>query len=73
MCTDQRRRKLTSSVIVNANDCYIESSLIERLLGAYVHENLKWVEHVQNNKCSVIHSLNARYGALRKVAKFANN
>ena len=33
---------------------------------------MKWVEHVRDNKCSIIQSLNGRLTALKKVAKVAN-
>ena len=33
---------------------------------------MKWVEHLQNNKNSVIQSLNGRLSALRKVTKYAS-
>ena len=72
MCTDQRRRKQTSTLKVMIGSTEIEVSQTERLLGAYIHQNMKWVEHIRNNKFSLIHSLNSRIGALKKVAKVAS-
>ena len=50
----------------------IYASSSERLLCAHIHQNMKWAEHIQNSKFSVIQSLNVRLGALKTFAKFAS-
>ena len=72
MCTDQKRRKQTLVSKISIGNTEIEASQTERLLGAYIHQSMKWVEHVRDNKCSIIQSLNGRLTALKKVAKVAN-
>ena len=48
----------------------IRPSTTEKLLGCWVHEDLKWVEHLRYSKDSIIKSLNSRL-ALKKVRKIA--
>ena len=43
-----------------------------RLLGAYIQSDMKWISHVRNNRNSVLHSLNQRHGALKKIAMAAS-
>jgi hypothetical protein len=69
MTTRQKRR------FVNTNNIYIETptatitpSTVERLLGAQVHQDLRWVEHILDSDNSLVKSLNLRLGALKKVA-----
>ena len=49
----------------------IESSEVEKLLGAWLHQNMKWAEHVSGNKESLVRSLSVRVGALQQVCKVA--
>ena len=50
----------------------IEKSESEKLLGAWIHEDMKWAEHILNNDESLVRSLNTRLGALKKVSKVAS-
>ena len=72
MCTGQRRGKRIppSKIRIGNND--IEASETERLLGAYIHQNMKWVEHIRTSKFSVVHSLNSRLNALKKISRVAS-
>ena len=72
MCTDQRRRRHSTETTIRTGSVSIYASNSERLLGAYIHQNMKWAEHIQNSKFSVIQSLNVRLGALKTFAKFAS-
>ena len=44
----------------------------ERLLGAHVHEDMRWREHIIDNQDSLLKSLNKRQGALKKLSKAAS-
>ena len=41
----------------------------EKLLGGWVHQDLKWAEHILEGKDSLIKSLNKRVSALKLVGK----
>ena len=45
---------------------------MERLLGAYVYQDMKWKDLVLNNDDSLIKSLNKRAGAIKKISKSAS-
>ena len=47
----------------------IQPSSSERLLGCWVDDNLKWSEHIRDNKENLIKSLNTKLGALKKISK----
>ena len=49
----------------------IDQSVTEKLLGAWIHQDMKWAEHILNNKESLVHSLTSRVGALKMVSKVA--
>ena len=46
--------------------------LTERLLGAQVHQDMRWKEHFLDNKDSLVKSLNQRVGAIKQVSKVAS-
>ena len=50
----------------------IRPSKTEKLLGCWVKDDLKWTEHLRDNKDNLIKSLNIRLGALKKIKKVAN-
>ena len=51
----------------------IRPSRSERLLGCWIQDDLKWTEHLRDNKEeNLIRSLNTRLGALRKIRKVAS-
>ena len=45
----------------------IDQSETEKLLGAWIHQDMKWAEHILNNKDSLVRSLTNRVGALKTV------
>ena len=50
----------------------IRPSRSEKLLGCWVHDDLKWAEHLRDNSENLIRSLNTRLGALKKNQKIAS-
>ena len=71
MSTSQKRHhRDTSTITINTPTAIINPSALERLLGALVHQDMKWKEHLVDNKDSLIKSLNQRVGALRKIFQF---
>ena len=45
--------------------------ICEKLLGIWLHEDMKWGEYIQDNEESLLRSLNSRVGALKMVCKVA--
>ena len=73
MSTKQKRvHRDASRIKINTPSAVITPSQGERLLGAQVHQDMKWRNHILDNKNSLIKSLNLRIGALRKFSKFAS-
>ena len=74
MTTSQKRKNLDKddSVFLITPSEVIEKSESEKLLGAWIHEDMKWAEHILNNDESLVRSLNTRLGALKKVSKVAS-
>ena len=50
----------------------IRPSSSEKLLGCWVDENLKWSEHIRDNKENLILALTTRLGAIKKIGKVAS-
>ena len=72
MSTDQRRRRQIIETTIRTDSVSIAASSSERLLGVYVNQNMKWVEHIQHNRGSIIYNLNGRLGALKILSRFAS-
>ena len=72
MTTQQNRRLHPTTVNITTEAGAIEATQVERLLGAYIHQDMKWTEYVRNNDNSLLHCLNQRLGALKKVSKSAS-
>jgi hypothetical protein len=74
MTTSQKRSKFdqNDAVFLITPSEVIEQSESEKLLGALIHQDMKWGEHILNNDESLVRSLNTRVGALKKVSKVAN-
>ena len=69
MSTRQKRQyRDTSTITISTPTAMITPSKVERLLGAQVHQGMKWKEHVLDNDDSLIKSLNKRAGALKKIS-----
>ena len=73
MSTRQKRQYMdTTSITINTPTAVITPSKVERLLGAQVHQDMKWKEHVLENDDSLIKSLTKRAGALKKISGTAS-
>ena len=73
MSTRQKRRhRDTSGITINTPTAIIKPSQKERLLGAQVHQDMHWKEHILDSDDSLIKSLNKRAGALKKISRTAS-
>ena len=72
MTTEQKWRHHPTTVKMVTGTETIKTTEVERLLGAYIHQDMKWTEYIRNNDNSLLHCLNKRLGALRKIAKSAS-
>ena len=73
MSTRQKRRhRDTSSITITTPTAIITPSTVERLLGAQVHHDMRWKEHILDNKDSLLKCLNQRVGAMKKISKTAS-
>ena len=68
----RERKGNTAKVVINTPLKNVEPSETEKLLGCWLHQDMKWGEHLQDNDESLIRSLNSRVGALKMVCKVAN-
>ena len=72
MTTQQYRRLHPTTVSITTEAGVIEATQVERLLGAFIHQDMKWTEYIRNNDNSLLHCLNQRLGALKKVSRSAS-
>ena len=72
MTTEQKRRHHPTRARIVTETEVIEPTQVERLLGAYIHQDMKWTEYLRNNENSLLHCLNQRLGAIKKVARAAS-
>ena len=74
MTTSQARKKKNPNDMVKliTPTKLIVPSSSEKLLGAWIHQDMKWEEYVQDSDDSLIRSLSTRIGALRVIGKVAN-
>ena len=74
MTTSQKRKKgdPNDHVQLSTPTEVIAPSSSERLLGALIHQDMKWGEHIQDGQDSLIRSLSTRLGALKKIGRVAN-
>ena len=73
MSTRQKRRfRDTSMVTINTPTAVITPSTVERLLGAQVHHNMHWKEHIMDSKDSLLKSPSGRAAAVKMVSKMAS-
>ena len=74
MTTSQKRKKSNPNgqVQLATPTKTIDPSSSEKLLGALIHQDMKWGEHVQDNSESLIRSLSTRIGALKIIGRVAN-
>ena len=73
MMTDQARRlKPNFDIEIEIDNEIIETSKNEKMLGGIISQNLKWTEHIRDNKESLIKCLTKRLFALYKICKISN-
>ena len=66
------RNEANRTVNIKTSTEIITPSSKEKLLGCWVSDNLKWAEHIQDNRESLILALTARLGALKKISRVAS-
>ena len=70
MSTRQKRRfRDTSTITINTPTAVITPSAVERLLGAQIHQDMHWKEHIMDNKDALLKSLTTRATAIKKISK----
>ena len=73
MSTRQKRRfRDTSKVIINTPTAVTPSSSVERLLGAQVHQDMHWKEHIMDSKEALLKSMSTRAGAIKMISTMAS-
>ena len=73
MSTRQKRwHRDTTNITINTPTAIVTPSTVERLLGAQVHQDMKWKDHILDNDDSLIRSLNKRAGAIKKISSMAS-
>ena len=65
-------RKDTSTITINTPTAIITPSTVERLLGAQVHQDMRWRDHILDNDDSLLKCLNKRVGAMKKISHTAS-
>ena len=73
MSTRQKRQhRATDTISISTPTATIKPSQVERLLGAQVHQDMHWKEHILDNDESLLKSLSKRLGAMRKIGRTAS-
>ena len=73
MTTRQKRRFIdTSRTRIHTPSANITPSSSERLLGAEVHQDMKWASHILTGHDSLVKSLIRRTSALKKIQNIAS-
>ena len=73
MTTKQKRRHVdTNTVSISTPSGTVFPTSTERLLGAEIHHDMKWREHVLDSENSMVKTLNKRVGAMKKIQKTAS-
>ena len=73
MSTKQKRRYVdTNNITIITPTAVITPSESERLLGAQVHQNMKWREHILDGENALVKSLNRRVGALKQICQVSS-
>ena len=73
LTTSQTRRRAGGfeNVVISTPAGDISPTPVEKLLGAWIHQDLKWSEHLQNNDESLVRALTTRLSAIKMVCKVA--
>ena len=70
MTTAQKRLHVdTATALIIKPSSRVEPSITERLLGAEIHHDMRWREHILDADNSLVKALNKRLGALMKIQK----
>ena len=74
LTTSQARRRTdpNPSVVISTPDSEIVPTPTEKLLGAWIHQDLKWAEHLQDNKENLLRALTTRLSAIIKLGQVAS-
>ena len=73
MMTDQMKRyRQNFGVKLDTITKIIKPTENEKMLGGIISSNLKWTEHILNNKESLVKSLTKRLNGLQKISKIAS-
>ena len=67
----KKTAKLRQEVNITAGIHCIRPSETAKLLGGYVHQSLKWNEHIAEGKASLMHQLVSRNNALKRICACA--
>ena len=57
LSTEQKQRRQSVEVSMNAGNSVIVSSQHERLLGVHIQQNMKWTEYIRDNRNSLLYGL----------------
>ena len=73
LTTSQTRRRLGGfpNVVISTPEADIRPTPVEKLLGAWIHQDLKWSEHLQENDESLVRALSTRLSGIKMVCKVA--
>ena len=73
MTTRQKRRHVDTNIMtIITPTATVTPSSVERLLGAHIHEDMRWKEHLMTNEDSLIKSLSKRQVAIKKISSVAS-
>ena len=72
MTTSQNRKLKNPQIQVNTPNETIRTTDSEKLLGGFIHRDLKWADHIVDNEKSLIKSLTTRLNALKKICRYSN-
>jgi len=72
MSTSSRKRLQNPSICIHTATVTINRVSCSKLLGVYVHEEMKWAEYILNNEDSLVKSLNRNLAGLRKICKYSD-
>jgi hypothetical protein len=74
MDTGQSRARVQAAKLVEIRTPTgtIKPTSSEKLLGCWIDANLKWSEHIRDNKENLVRSLATRLGAMKKIGRVAS-
>ena len=64
----QHQKHQDFNITLDTGDEIVKPIFAEKLLGGFVSNNLKWNEHIRDNRKSLFNQLNSRINALNKVS-----